>query len=128
MYCDLKQFIPASKSRASGSIKFMATYDDSRMEMVASHDRFCIRLTKFAHFIPVRTNYSLERLVELYISKIIRLHGVPLPIISDRDLRFTFSPGYEIKFQYSVPSLDRQAIRMRNTDTRRHVTMLCNQV
>ncbi|KAA3488090.1 integrase [Gossypium australe] len=47
------------------------------------------RLTKSAHFIPVRSDFSLERLAELYISEIVRLHGVPLSIVSDRDLRFT---------------------------------------
>ncbi|KAK5771897.1 hypothetical protein PVK06_048152 [Gossypium arboreum] len=47
------------------------------------------RLTKLAHFILVRTDYSLDKLAELYISEIVRLHGVPMSIISDRDLRFT---------------------------------------
>ncbi|KAB2069528.1 hypothetical protein ES319_A08G100900v1 [Gossypium barbadense] len=47
------------------------------------------RLTKLAHFIPVHADYSLEKLAELYDSEIIRLHGVPLLIISDRDPRFT---------------------------------------
>ncbi|XP_043811350.1 uncharacterized protein LOC122723353 [Manihot esculenta] len=47
------------------------------------------RLTKSAHFILVRTDYSLEKYAELYINEIVRLHGVPLSIISDRDPRFT---------------------------------------
>ena len=47
------------------------------------------RLTKSAHFLPVRTDYSLDKLAELYISEIVRLHGIPISIISDRDLRFT---------------------------------------
>ena len=47
------------------------------------------RLTKSAHFIPVRTDYSLDKLAELYIAEIVRLHGVPMSIISDRDTRFT---------------------------------------
>ncbi|KAA3483605.1 integrase [Gossypium australe] len=47
------------------------------------------RLTKSAHIILVRTDYPLDKLAELYISKIMRLHGVPLSIISDRDPRFT---------------------------------------
>ncbi|KAL5865850.1 hypothetical protein ACOSQ3_003364 [Xanthoceras sorbifolium] len=47
------------------------------------------RLTKSAHFLPVRTDYSLDRLAELYIREIVRLHGVPVSIISDRDPRFT---------------------------------------
>ena len=47
------------------------------------------RLTKSAHFIPVRVDYSLQRLAKLYISEIVRLHGVPVSIISDRYPRFT---------------------------------------
>ena len=47
------------------------------------------RLTKPAHFIPARVNYSLEKLADLFVSEIVRLHGVPLSIVSDRDPRFT---------------------------------------
>ena len=47
------------------------------------------RLTKSAHFIPINIKYSLDRLTSLYISEIIRLHGVPASIVSDRDPRFT---------------------------------------
>ena len=47
------------------------------------------RLTKSAHFLPVRTDYSLDKLAELNINEILRLHGIPKSIISYRDLRFT---------------------------------------
>src|SRR5215468_4063503 len=47
------------------------------------------RLTKSAHFLPVRMDFSLDKLAELYVKEIIRLHGVPISIISDRDPRFT---------------------------------------
>ncbi|KAK8623622.1 hypothetical protein V6N13_064989 [Hibiscus sabdariffa] len=47
------------------------------------------RLTKSAHFIPVRTNYTVDKLAKLYISEIVRLHGVPLSIITDRDPKLT---------------------------------------
>ena len=43
------------------------------------------RLTKSAHFIPVRIDYSMDRLAELYVGEIVRLHGVSLSIVSDRD-------------------------------------------
>ena len=46
------------------------------------------RLTKSAHFLLVRTDYSLDKLAELYIKEIVRLHGIPISIISDRDPRF----------------------------------------
>ncbi|KAM2088514.1 hypothetical protein ACFX1T_032585 [Malus domestica] len=47
------------------------------------------RLTKSAHFIPVREKYSLNKLAQLFISKVVKYHGVPVNIISDRDPRFT---------------------------------------
>ncbi|WVZ52135.1 hypothetical protein U9M48_003223 [Paspalum notatum var. saurae] len=47
------------------------------------------RLTKVAHFIPVNTTYSGAKLAELYISRIVCLHGVPKRIISDRGSQFT---------------------------------------
>jgi hypothetical protein len=42
------------------------------------------RLTKVAHFIPVKTTYSGSQLTELYMSWIVCLHGVPKKIMSDR--------------------------------------------
>lgn len=42
-----------------------------------------------AHFIPVHRDYSLQKLAKLYVSEVVRLHGVPVSIISDRDPRFT---------------------------------------
>ena len=49
------------------------------------HDFFWVivdRLTKSAHFIPVRIDYSMDRLAELYVDEIVRLHGVLLSIVS----------------------------------------------
>ncbi|XP_017644506.1 uncharacterized protein LOC108485174 [Gossypium arboreum] len=46
-------------------------------------------LTKSAHFIPVRTDYSLQRLAKIYVAEVVRLHGVPVFIIFDRDPRLT---------------------------------------
>ena len=47
------------------------------------------RLTETTHFLLVRTDYSLDKLAELYIKEIVRLHGIPISIILDRDPRFT---------------------------------------
>ena len=44
---------------------------------------------KLAHFLPVRTDYSLDKLVELYVKEIVRLHEILMSIILDRDPRFT---------------------------------------
>lgn len=46
------------------------------------------RLTKSAHFLPFRVGISSERLANMYIEQIVRLHGVPASIVSDRDTRF----------------------------------------
>ena len=37
----------------------------------------------------MRTDYSLDKLAKIYIKEIVRLHGIPISSISDRDLRFT---------------------------------------
>jgi hypothetical protein len=47
------------------------------------------QFTKVAHFIPVKTTYSGAKLAELYISRIVCLHGVPKKIMSDRGSQFT---------------------------------------
>ncbi|GJT78609.1 putative nucleotidyltransferase, ribonuclease H [Tanacetum coccineum] len=47
------------------------------------------RLTKSAHFLAIREDFSTEKLARLYIDVIVARHGVPVSIISDRDGRFT---------------------------------------
>ena len=46
------------------------------------------RLTKSAHFLPVSNDEPLEKLAQLYVEEIVRLHSVPISIVSDRDPRF----------------------------------------
>nr|GEX83732.1 reverse transcriptase domain-containing protein [Tanacetum cinerariifolium] len=47
------------------------------------------RLTKSAHFLPMREDYKMDRLARLYLNEIVARHGVPISIISTRDSRFT---------------------------------------
>jgi hypothetical protein len=47
------------------------------------------RLTKVAHFILVKTTYTEVKLAELYMSRIVCLHGVPKRIVSNRGTQFT---------------------------------------
>nr|GFC43343.1 Gag protease polyprotein [Tanacetum cinerariifolium] len=47
------------------------------------------RLTKSAHFLPIRKDYSVSRLAETFQQEIVRLHGTPTTIVSDRDPCFT---------------------------------------
>ncbi|KAL0449667.1 UNVERIFIED_CONTAM: Transposon Ty3-I Gag-Pol polyprotein [Sesamum latifolium] len=58
-------------------------------QVKAEHQAPADRLTKSAHFLPIRQNDSLDKLVELYVSEIVRLHGIPTSIVFDRDPRFT---------------------------------------
>jgi transposase InsO family protein len=46
------------------------------------------RLTKTAHFIAVHTTYFVQDYAELYIDQIVRLHGIPKTIVSDRGTQF----------------------------------------
>ena len=78
------------------------------------------RLTKSAHFLPIKITYSLEQLAEIYVREIVRLHRVPVLIISDRDSRFTSSiwksvhraMGINLKFSIAFyPQIDGQIER-----------------
>ncbi|XP_049399794.1 uncharacterized protein LOC125863859 [Solanum stenotomum] len=69
-----------------------------------NHDAIWVivdRLTKSAHFLAIRMDYSLERLAELYINEIVRLHGIYVSIVSDRDPSYQSSigmPPYEASY------------------------------
>ena len=56
-----------------------------------NHDAIWVivdRLTKSAHFLPIKETYTVDRLVEIYIKEIVVRHGVPVAIVSDRDPKF----------------------------------------
>ncbi|GJY23997.1 retrotransposon protein, putative, ty3-gypsy subclass [Tanacetum coccineum] len=78
------------------------------------------RLTKSAHFLPIREGYSARKLAEIFQKEIIRLHGTPVSIVSDRDPRFTsqfwkgFQRAWGTKLNYSTafhPQTDGQLER-----------------
>nr|GFC53220.1 retrotransposable element Tf2 [Tanacetum cinerariifolium] len=80
--------------------------------LVRRHDAIWVvvdRLTKSAHFLPIHKDYSVSRLAEIFQQEIVRLHGTPSAIISDRDLRFAsrFWKGnwddytYLVEFSYN---------------------------
>jgi hypothetical protein len=66
------------------------------------------RLTKVAHFIPVKTTYKVSQLAELYMARIVSLHGVPKKIILDRGSQFTsrfweiFHENMDTKLNFSL--------------------------
>nr|GEX50422.1 putative reverse transcriptase domain-containing protein [Tanacetum cinerariifolium] len=54
----------------------------------SGHDAIWVvvdRLTKSAHFLPIRDDYKTEKLARIYINEIVARNGVPVSIISDRD-------------------------------------------
>ena len=78
------------------------------------------RLTKVAHFLPFRVGQSTEVLADKYMREIVRLHGVPVSIVSDRDTRFRShfweslqeNLGTRLKFSTSYhPQTDGQSER-----------------
>ncbi|KAJ9568359.1 hypothetical protein OSB04_004325 [Centaurea solstitialis] len=82
------------------------------------------RLTKSAHFLEIRETLPMDKLAKLYIKEIVRRHGVPLSIVSDRDNRFTsqfwhgLQEGLGTKLKLSTayhPQTDGQSERMIQT-------------
>ncbi|GJV39195.1 putative reverse transcriptase domain-containing protein [Tanacetum coccineum] len=58
---------------------------------INGHDTIWVivdRLTESAHFLPMHKNHKMESLARLYLNEIVARHGVPISIISDRDIRF----------------------------------------
>ena len=47
------------------------------------------RLTKTAHFLPIKKTYSMDKLARLYVNRIVCLHEAPVSIVSDRGATFT---------------------------------------
>ncbi|KAK9150835.1 hypothetical protein Syun_009144 [Stephania yunnanensis] len=79
------------------------------------------RLTKSAHFLPISMKYNFTQLSILFEKEIVRLHGVPISIVSDRDSRLTSSlwqamqEQFGTKLQFSTafhPQTDGQSERL----------------
>ena len=78
------------------------------------------RLTKSAHFLPVSNDEPLDKLAQLHVEDIVRLHGVPISIVSNRDPRFTsrfwssFQDAMGTRLHFSIafhPQTDGQSER-----------------
>ena len=52
------------------------------------------KLSKAAHFIPVKTTYKDANIADIFLKQIFRLHGIPKVIVLDRDPKFNvvFNP------------------------------------
>ena len=82
------------------------------------------KLTKSAHFLPIQSD-SLDEFAKLYVFRIVRLYGVPISIVSDRDPWFTsqlwksLQKALGIKLHFSTafhPQIDGQSERTIQTD------------
>ena len=75
--------------------KWEAINMDFRIELLKTRrhqDSICVivdRMTKSAHFIPMKSTYRPENYARLYIDEIVKWHGIPLPSISDSTAQFT---------------------------------------
>ena len=72
------------------------------------------RLTKSAHFLPVKATYPVAKLAKLYIKHIVFLHGVPVSIVSDRG--YVFISQFWQKLQVMGTRLDLSIVFHPQTD------------
>jgi transposase InsO family protein len=101
--CDTCQRVRAEHQRPTGLLQLLQVpkwkWGEIAMDFIvglpktqSGYDSIWVivdRLTKVAHFIPIKTTYSRPQLAELYMSRIVCLHGVPKKIVSDRGTQFT---------------------------------------
>jgi hypothetical protein len=100
--CNTCQRIKASHLKVAGTIQPLPIpswkWEDLSMDFIVGlpntswhHDSIWVievRLTKTAHFLPVHTTHRAEKYAEIYIDQIVRLHGIPRTIVSDRGAPF----------------------------------------
>jgi len=100
--CDICQRVKASHLRLAGMLQPLSIpawkWEDISMDFIVGlpktakgYDSIWVivdRLTKSAHFLSVKTTYRAQHYADLYISRIMSLHGIPKTIISDRGAQF----------------------------------------
>jgi len=100
--CDICRRVKASHLKPAGTLQPLSIpewkWEDISMDFIVGlprtqkgYDSIWVvvdRLTKSAHFIPVNTCYPTRRYAQLYIERILCLHGIPKTIISDRGSQF----------------------------------------
>src|ERR1041384_5062468 len=100
--CDVCQRVKASHLKPAGLLQPLPIpswkWEDIGMDFIVGlpktsngYDSIWVivdRLTKSTHFLPVKTTYSFKDYAELYLTRIVCLHGVPKTIISDRGSQF----------------------------------------
>ncbi|WVZ63378.1 hypothetical protein U9M48_013015 [Paspalum notatum var. saurae] len=100
--CDVCQRVKADHLKPAGTLQPLALpawkWEDVHMDFIVGLPRtqkgndsiwvIIDRFTKSAHFIPVKNRYNAQNYVEIYISRIVSLHGVPRTITSDKGSLF----------------------------------------
>jgi hypothetical protein len=100
--CDTCQRIKANHLKVAGTLQPLPIpswkWEDLSMDFIVGlpntfrhHDSIWVivdRLTKATHFLPVHTTHRAEKYAEIYIDQIVRLHGIPRSIVSDRGAPF----------------------------------------
>jgi hypothetical protein len=101
--CDVCQRVKAEHQRPAGLLQPLKVpehkWEEIGMDFIVGlprtregYDSIWVivdMLTKVAHFIPMKTTYSGAQLAELYMSRIVCLHGIAKKIVSDRGTQFT---------------------------------------
>ena len=133
--CDTCQRVKAEHQRLAGLLQPMKIpewkWEEVGMDFIVGlprtqkgYDSIWVivdRLTKVAHFLPVKTTYTGTKLAELYMERIVCLHRVPKKIVSDRGTQFTSifwqklhdSLGTKLNFSIAYhPQIDGQTKRI----------------
>nr|GEZ66078.1 DNA/RNA polymerase superfamily protein [Tanacetum cinerariifolium] len=147
MYHDLKQHFwwSGMKRDVATFVSMCLIYqqDEISMDFVTElprtqrrHDAIWVvvdRLTKSAHFLPIRKDYSVSKLAETFQQEIVRLHGTLSAIVSDRDPRFVscfwkgLQKAWRTKLKFSTafhPQTDCQTVAYYSY-IGGHVTFMC---
>ena len=100
--CDTCQRVKASHLRSTGPLQPLSIpswkWEDISMDFIVGlpktskgYDSVWVivdRLTKSAHFLPAKTTHTVKQYAQLYMDRIVSLHGIPKTIISDRGTQF----------------------------------------
>ena len=89
-------------------------------------------LMKSAHFLPIKQTDKMEKLRRTYFKEIVRLYGIPISIIYDRDSRFTLrfwqtlhkSLGTRLDMSTAYHPQNRRSKRENDPNVRRYVAVL----
>ena len=101
--CLVCQQVKAEHQKSSGKLQSLDIpewkWDKITMDLVTGlprstkgYDSIWVivdRLTKSAHFLPVRTTYTAAQYAKIFLEQIVYLHGVPISIVSNRGTQFT---------------------------------------